>query len=242
MHEALQLSKAELEDHGALTCRCSSDEATVVRMRAEPSLSQIRRTCSPNKSAGSTVRILVVPVERIELPTFGLQNRCSTAELNRLISSQGDVDKETRRQIPDSPGKGYRFAAYWINPWVRVSPRGTSLPWHKYGAAIAHVRLIRRLPTRDGGRCNVNSLTSSGSMTGAADRSWPTPRYHTPICHGLWHRCQNSAASLASCRPERHCTVGTGHQSSRKCRHTGRPMVGCDAGYRPTRHLCKAGI
>jgi hypothetical protein len=24
-----------------------------------------------------------VPVERIELPTFGLQNRCSTAELNR---------------------------------------------------------------------------------------------------------------------------------------------------------------
>jgi hypothetical protein len=27
---------------------------------------------------------IVVPVERIELPTFGLQNRCSTAELNRL--------------------------------------------------------------------------------------------------------------------------------------------------------------
>ena len=26
----------------------------------------------------------VVPVERIELPTFGLQNRCSTADLNRL--------------------------------------------------------------------------------------------------------------------------------------------------------------
>jgi hypothetical protein len=26
----------------------------------------------------------MVPVERIELPTFGLQNRCSTAELNRL--------------------------------------------------------------------------------------------------------------------------------------------------------------
>ena len=29
---------------------------------------------------------LVVPVERIELPTFGLQNRCSTAELNRHIA------------------------------------------------------------------------------------------------------------------------------------------------------------
>jgi hypothetical protein len=25
----------------------------------------------------------MVPVERNELPTFGLQNRCSTAELNR---------------------------------------------------------------------------------------------------------------------------------------------------------------
>jgi hypothetical protein len=29
----------------------------------------------------------MVPVERIELPTFGLQNRCSTAELNRRIEA-----------------------------------------------------------------------------------------------------------------------------------------------------------
>jgi hypothetical protein len=33
-----------------------------------------------------------VPVERIELPTFGLQNRCSTAELNRLIRSNNTID------------------------------------------------------------------------------------------------------------------------------------------------------
>jgi hypothetical protein len=32
---------------------------------------------------------LLVPVERIELPTFGLQNRCSTAELNRRIEAAG---------------------------------------------------------------------------------------------------------------------------------------------------------
>jgi hypothetical protein len=32
-------------------------------------------------------RAAVVPVERIELPTFGLQNRCSTAELNRLVAT-----------------------------------------------------------------------------------------------------------------------------------------------------------
>src|SRR6186713_1653663 len=31
----------------------------------------------------------LVPVERIELPTFGLQNRCSTAELNRRIEAIG---------------------------------------------------------------------------------------------------------------------------------------------------------
>ena len=30
-------------------------------------------------------RCVLVPVEGIEPPTFGLQNRCSTAELNRLI-------------------------------------------------------------------------------------------------------------------------------------------------------------
>jgi hypothetical protein len=35
----------------------------------------------------------VVPVERIELPTFGLQNRCSTAELNRHLF-------ETTRNLP----------------------------------------------------------------------------------------------------------------------------------------------
>jgi hypothetical protein len=30
----------------------------------------------------------LVPVERIELPTFGLQNRCSTAELNRRMTEK----------------------------------------------------------------------------------------------------------------------------------------------------------
>ena len=34
-------------------------------------------------------RVGMVPVERIELPTFGLQNRCSTAELNRRIEAIG---------------------------------------------------------------------------------------------------------------------------------------------------------
>jgi hypothetical protein len=67
----------------------------------------------------------LVPVERIELPTFGLQNRCSTAELNRptkrsqsshrrlkrfvsSVSPQSVSTEEARRQIPELPGEGYR--------------------------------------------------------------------------------------------------------------------------------------
>jgi hypothetical protein len=41
-----------------------------------------RQSLLPRSSSKSFA--LLVPVERIELPTFGLQNRCSTAELNRL--------------------------------------------------------------------------------------------------------------------------------------------------------------
>src|ERR1700748_1393870 len=64
----------------------------------------------------------VVPVERIELPTFGLQNRCSTAELNRqtmggIVRSHPRRScrfcrpkwgrREARRQIPDLLAEGY---------------------------------------------------------------------------------------------------------------------------------------
>jgi hypothetical protein len=42
----------------------------------------------------------MVPVERIELPTNGLQNRCSTAELNRrasLFSGENLYNQRTDR-------------------------------------------------------------------------------------------------------------------------------------------------
>jgi hypothetical protein len=57
-----------------------------------------------------------VPVERIELPTFGLQNRCSTAELNRQLIENPlcrFVRRNRwpmgwgRRQISELGGKGY---------------------------------------------------------------------------------------------------------------------------------------
>ena len=54
----------------------------------------------------------MVPVERIELPTFGLQNRCSTAELNRRIELCFGADeipgfrRAAAARIPDLPAKG----------------------------------------------------------------------------------------------------------------------------------------
>ena len=72
----------------------------------------------PGTKAGPIVKNsvsakLVVPVERIELPTFGLQNRCSTAELNRHIAeirhgrnrARDSADLAAGR-IPDLPAKG----------------------------------------------------------------------------------------------------------------------------------------
>jgi hypothetical protein len=57
--------------------------------------------------------ISLVPVERIELPTFGLQNRCSTAELNRQIEgaswrakSATDSADVSAGRISDLPAKG----------------------------------------------------------------------------------------------------------------------------------------
>ena len=44
--------------------------------------------CSPKRPPKKWLFVKgLVPVERIELPTFGLQNRCSTAELNRQTGS-----------------------------------------------------------------------------------------------------------------------------------------------------------
>src|SRR5258707_2174621 len=57
----------------------------------------------------------MVPVERIELPTFGLQNRCSTAELNRRIEAigEGEISRHLVRssagRISDLVAKGQKL-------------------------------------------------------------------------------------------------------------------------------------
>jgi hypothetical protein len=46
----------------------------------------------------------MVPGERIELPTNGLQNRCSTAELTRLFKDLEVFWLPVRYQLPRSKG------------------------------------------------------------------------------------------------------------------------------------------
>jgi hypothetical protein len=61
----------------------------------------------------------MVPVERIELPTFGLQNRCSTAELNRQTKQLQVFIKVTHHHL--SPG---------VHIGVHVGQgRGSPVPW-----------------------------------------------------------------------------------------------------------------
>jgi hypothetical protein len=65
-----------------------------------------------------------VPVERIELPTFGLQNRCSTAELNRLRAIDridvGNVAADRIWMPHDGPVYGRRLGR--VNRRIPAKP------------------------------------------------------------------------------------------------------------------------
>jgi hypothetical protein len=61
----------------------------------------------------------MVPVERIELPTFGLQNRCSTAELNRRIKGIG---RSNIRLVDKGPEPQTRPAQPKIQKKVVLGP------------------------------------------------------------------------------------------------------------------------
>jgi hypothetical protein len=66
-----------------------------------------------------------VPVERIELPTFGLQNRCSTAELNRLKAidriDAGNIAAD-RIWMPQRPGSVYGRRLGRVNRRIPAKP------------------------------------------------------------------------------------------------------------------------
>ena len=59
----------------------------------------------------------MVPVEGIEPPTFGLQNRCSTAELNRQVFELTGVYPVLTEEKPGADGR----CAYTVD--VPVSDR-----------------------------------------------------------------------------------------------------------------------
>ena len=66
----------------------------------------------------------MVPVERIELPTFGLQNRCSTAELNRLKAidriDAGSIAADRIRMPRNGPVYGRRLGR--VNRRIPAKP------------------------------------------------------------------------------------------------------------------------
>src|SRR5204862_6376715 len=73
---------------------------------------------------------LLVPVERIELPTFGLQNRCSTAELNRLTRNllNSRLKKASPCPATDAAGAGGPSNTRLVRQGLQVHSRlGTRL-------------------------------------------------------------------------------------------------------------------
>jgi hypothetical protein len=80
----------------------------------------------------------MVPVERIELPTFGLQNRCSTAELNRLKA----IDRicvGVNRRIPAKPLSGRGVATRLGDHAVRA---GTGAVRQTFKGRVSHGKRI----------------------------------------------------------------------------------------------------
>src|SRR5262245_32627645 len=85
---------------------------------------------------------IVVPAEGIEPPTFGLQNRCSTAELSRHVLGNacrqrpGDVCPQRH---PPCRGSNTRLAAKGperlCRPWIRVMKKAAVGPPFRSGCA-----------------------------------------------------------------------------------------------------------
>jgi hypothetical protein len=65
-----------------------------------------------NREAG--VPLEMVPAERIELPTFGLQNRCTTAVLRRLIDFAHDFIRKPVSIAGSSPATCFSAAMRWL--------------------------------------------------------------------------------------------------------------------------------
>ena len=104
----------------------------------------------------------MVPGERIELPTNGLQNRCSTAELTRQIAHSQVLRHLPRRTLEDTA----------INPQrhrrVMPAPRGNRM--HRHAAIQQEGFCVpRRSWNRNPGKPGFAARAMNCSLTG---RGW----------------------------------------------------------------------
>ena len=74
----------------------------------------------------------MVPVEGIEPPTFGLQNRCSTAELNRLFVSAVTATKDWQSIIVLMSARQGGAGLWWRNSCLFLPP--SALPFMRGSA------------------------------------------------------------------------------------------------------------
>ena len=126
----------------------------------------------------------VVPVERIELPTFGLQNRCSTAELNRRIESgsiggRSSADRSARsntRLARKGPAVDGLFRGHAGTKKTASRP-----PFSQCRRAAVYWQICRQAVFADGTRCRADrqSRCAGRSSGTSCDRR---------CCNRRWNR------------------------------------------------------
>src|SRR5262245_60588812 len=96
----------------------------------------------------------MVPAEGIEPPTFGLQNRCSTAELSRPVADARLGERRSVRRPRLAPETPYHRSlavrneasmvaiaalSSCVNKWPQVSPVGSARPMRRHAATTSRL-------------------------------------------------------------------------------------------------------
>jgi hypothetical protein len=184
--------KVRMKVHGHKTAKTSMrydyiDDAD--QLEAAKKVLKVRA----DKGKTADVKLLdnqrLVPVERIELPTFGLQNRCSTAELNRQVS-------ETIKQLADF-GKKKTICLFFLSP-----RRGSNSHLAGFFSSLAS------LPSR--GWSHPSSSPSrtrerTGPPRGPLQLPWPSGLRPQPRSWSGW-RARSLPRAAAGSQASRHGT------------------------------------
>lgn len=111
----------------------------------------------------------MVPAERIELPTFGLQNRCTTAVLRRHF---------TRDAAPDTARKLNRPLFQLVNGIDPDDYKSGALPTERQGRAggVSIIQpAVKRNVERPRGETTHGTLPQADGPVGRSTRALPTP-------------------------------------------------------------------